>query len=125
LLGVEDTSGTSEGRLRPHDAAVQEPCLTKPPDGSNTRRVDGTAAPYTCGKFWHATRHDHRLAVPQVTAMDDQFGTHRSCSNSITVWERLPSAACCGGADTSGTGARHRHDLAAVPARAGVDDVGL
>jgi len=21
--------------------------------------------------------HDHRLAMPQLTAMDDQFGTHR------------------------------------------------
>jgi hypothetical protein len=28
-------------------------------------------------------------------------------------------------ADTAGTGPGHRHDLAAVPARAGVDDVGL
>jgi len=27
--------------------------------------------------------------------------------------------------DPSGTGPRHRHDLAAVPARAGIDDVGL
>jgi putative transposase len=34
-----------------------------------------------------------------------------------------PGAAAV--ADPSGTGARHRHDLATVPARAGIDDVGV
>jgi hypothetical protein len=63
----------------------------------------------------------HGQGQPELGVPKNLGGAAQTRSPGGSVHDPPRAAAV---ADPSGTGARHRHDLAAVPARAGVDDVG-